>query len=425
MKIAVMTTAFYPDPVVGAVRMTQWVRRFVARGCEVFVVARAGGPQGVGIHHPIDGVTVLRLPGMTVGKNAVARPRANGGDPIPGSPDSGRRLRPQSVARRVIDRISVPDASVWGIRRDRRQALAFLRQCDPDVLLSSSPPHSIHGSAFSIVDRLHVPWVADFRDPLIIDSRYRDVGRRTLRNLLRRGFEDRVHRNSDAVIHTIPIHHRWARLRYPDRRERFRLIPNGAPEGLSPIGRTDRSSEAPRPFVVFSSSTPPASEIGRFAGVLRAAGVDREILIHCCGRGEPSRSSIGPGVQLQILGRIPHADVLRRTAEADLLLAHLPAERSRTMGFSSKLNEYLAVGRPVVIVNPTLPDRQFLRRWPIATVIDPTSPSEAGRAVRRVLDHAARGGDATATAFYQAFNRPDQADAALEVLRSVVDADVG
>lgn len=425
MKIAVMTTAFEPDPVVGAVRMTQWVRRFVAQGCEVCVVARASVPQGVGVHHPIDDLTVLRLPGMTVGKHVVARPRANGGDSTPGDPNPGRRFRPRSVARTVIDRISVPDASVWGIRRDRSRALAFLRQCDPDVVLSSSPPHSIHGSAFFIANRLHVPWVADFRDPLVIDSRYRDVGRRTLRNLLRRRFEDGVHRNADAVIHTIPIHHRWTRLRYPNRRERFSLIPNGAPEDLSSLDRADRDDAPSRPFLVFSSSTPPPPEIRRLAQVWRAAGIEGPIVMCCCGRGEPSDSEITDGVRLRVLGRIPHRDVLRRTAEADLLLAYLPNERSRTMGFSSKLNEYLAVGRPVAIVNPTLPDRQFLRRWPIATVIDPALPVDSGRAVRRVIDYAASDGDANATAFYRTFNRPDQADAALEVLRSVVNSRTG
>ena len=69
---------------------------------------------------------------------------------------------------------------------------------------------------------------------------------------------------------------------------------------------------------------------------------------------------------------------------ADVLVNYLSTERSEHYLLSSKLFEYLATRCPVIEVNPTVPDRQLLRRLPDVVVLKHPTLEELKEALARV-----------------------------------------
>jgi glycosyltransferase involved in cell wall biosynthesis len=69
--------------------------------------------------------------------------------------------------RRLSDWWLLPDSYVGWARRAQGVASRRIAQGGIDVVLSSSPPDSVHLAARALQRRHHLPWVADFRDPWI------------------------------------------------------------------------------------------------------------------------------------------------------------------------------------------------------------------------------------------------------------------
>jgi hypothetical protein len=75
-----------------------------------------------------------------------------------------------SIAR-VLGNFLVPDLSIrfWACGEIRRKTADIVSTLQPDVLLTTGPPHSIHELGFWCHQRSRIPWIADFRDPYLID----------------------------------------------------------------------------------------------------------------------------------------------------------------------------------------------------------------------------------------------------------------
>ena len=68
------------------------------------------------------------------------------------------------------------------------------------------------------------------------------------------------------------------------------------------------------------------------------------------------------GPQLVLTGNLPHEEALGQLLGSDLLVCVLNERHSQCMGLSSKLFEYLACGKPILVINPTRPDRLLFKR---------------------------------------------------------------
>jgi glycosyltransferase involved in cell wall biosynthesis len=59
----------------------------------------------------------------------------------------------------------IPDARKFWIKPSVRFLRKYLRKNPVDAIISTGPPHSMHLIALKLRKSLHVPWIADFRDP--------------------------------------------------------------------------------------------------------------------------------------------------------------------------------------------------------------------------------------------------------------------
>lgn len=376
-RLLVITTTFYPDPQVGAVRMTQWCRHLPEHGWAPTVLTRHYGfeatpPQLAEHVHPDVRVEYLTPPPPAP---ATAPP-----------PQRSARHLARQLAVRFAGPLLIPDTSIRFWRSARQRALRHVEALRPDVILSTSPTHATHDLGMWLSQEARVPWVADYRDVHLLDFTWKYGWASRLMFSRHRRFERSVYEHASLIIHAIPVHARWASRFYPVARGRIRTLPNGAParlaEGRVEPVRTDGGRRSVR--AIGSIGDDDVARLAAAVKQLSGEGLDLELCFvgKPPGNGETLRRALGE--RLRTTGYVSHDEALREVVGADVLISCLSGGRQR-YGLSSKLYEFLAAGRPILEINPSIPDRQLLRRIPGVQILERPTPDELAVALRRAL----------------------------------------
>jgi glycosyltransferase involved in cell wall biosynthesis len=246
--------------------------------------------------------------------------------------------------RLLLRRLLVPDAAAPWLFTAIPAALRIVRQRRIEVVLTTSPPDSLHLLGAAVQAARGVRWIADLRESIEASPfRRREVrGERLLARL--------VARRADAITAvTGPIGEELRRLRP---RGPVEVIENGCDvedfDGLAyrPAERfriTHTGSfldfRDPRPFLAALARSSDGI-VARFVGDFRPADL-------------AYAEQLGAGDRLELLPFVPRrrALALQRDSEALLLLVADAAGRGRTV-LTGKLFEYLAAGRPILAAAP-------------------------------------------------------------------------
>jgi glycosyltransferase involved in cell wall biosynthesis len=273
-------------------------------------------------------------------------------------------------------------------------AKAVLKKLDPadrNVLVTTSPPHSIHAAGLIVARARKIPWVVDFRDPW---DQYPSTGRYEIRHPIPRLLERTVVKTADAVISTTETNTRILRERHPSLRPgKFRTVTNSfdaVKVGIPAHGDPDHfvisytgifySEKDPYTFFRalrswFDAMQPEARE--RMERLLRVrligtpGGVTRSVV-----------SGLGLDGVVQFVDRVPHPEAIRLTKQSDLVLVSIGlGHRTRPGWLPSKLFEYLGCGVPILAIGREGEMMETIRRTNSGYVIT----SEDHAAVHRIL----------------------------------------
>jgi glycosyltransferase involved in cell wall biosynthesis len=265
-------------------------------------------------------------------------------------------------ARLAFRRVLVPDASVLWTVTAIPAAVRIVRREGIDVVLTTSPPGSVHLVGAAVKRLTGVRWVADLRDSIAAHpQRKRAVrGERALARLVGRR-ADIITCASEAIA---------AEMRFLAPAARVEVIENGCDfedfAGLA-YRRGDRlrithtgrffGQRNPRPFLE-ALSRAPAEVVARFVGDFRRA--DKEYA-----------ESLGLGDRLELVPSVPRAKALAFQRDSEALLLLIP-EAEGPVVLSAKVFEYLAAERPILAAVP--PDgaaARLLREIGGATIVAP------------------------------------------------------
>ena len=100
-------------------------------------------------------------------------------------------------SREVASKILFPDIEVINVPFLYRKVRKVIHEFSPDIVLTTSPPHSIHLVGLALKKNYGRKWIADFRDPW---DYYPQTGHYDIDNRLERFWNDQVMRNADCII---------------------------------------------------------------------------------------------------------------------------------------------------------------------------------------------------------------------------------
>jgi glycosyltransferase involved in cell wall biosynthesis len=371
-RVLIISTTFYPDPTVSAIRMTQWCRHLPQHGWKPHVLCRYYGfdatPEewGADVH-----------PDVTLEYFDKPEGGSKQSKKTPFLEEQARRF----LSQRFLMGVFVPDLSIRFWRNHRQQALKRTLQIRPDVIITTSPPHSIHDLGMWLAGQTGIPWVADFRDPYLIDDRFRPMGLGLLRLRAHLRFSAAIYRRAWLITHAIPIQARWAARRVPLARERIRVLTNAFPSELlaelergKGEGRREKGDACDQDpglktqdsglrTVLVTGTIPEPEQLMLAEAVAGLNGEGRMVQLKLIGKRpalEPKlRETLGE--RLVLTGYISHRESIREVARADVLVNFLDLFRQGTRLLSTKLFEYLASGKPVICINSSRSDRLLLR----------------------------------------------------------------
>jgi glycosyltransferase involved in cell wall biosynthesis len=247
-------------------------------------------------------------------------------------------------------RLLVPDENVsWNVTAIPA-ALRIVRNEGIDVVLTTSPPGSVHLIGAAVKRATGVRWVADLRDSLLAHphrsadrlAKAKQSGTRAVARLVARSADaivtvsDAIKEEAESLEPSGPVvaipngcdFDDFAGLDYRPS-ERFRLTHTG-----SFFGRRD-----PRPFLTALTEADP-DVVVRFVGDFRSA--DREWA-----------EGLDLGERLELHPYVPRRRSLELQRDSEALLLIIPEADGRGRGvLSGKVFEYLAAERPILAAVP-------------------------------------------------------------------------
>ena len=293
-------------------------------------------------------------------------------------------------------RLLVPDENVTWALTAIPAAIRLVKREGIDVVLTTSPPNSVHLVGSAVKRATGARWVADLRDSLTAHPhrRYESLAVR-IKEKGSSAVARTVARSADAIVAVSDAIAEEARgldpkgevvtiangcdfddfagLEY-EPNKRFWITHTG-----SFFGKRD-----PRPFLTALARSK-TDTVARFVGGFRAA--DREWA-----------EALGLGERLELLPHGPRRAALELQRDSEALLLLIPEADGRGRGvLSGKVFEYLAAERPILAAVP--PDgaaAELIRETGAGVVASPDDPDELQEALEALYERW-RGGQLNGT----------------------------
>jgi hypothetical protein len=376
---------FPPENAVGGLRPFRFWKYLKRRGLECQVVTAA---QGAGV--------------------------SPGCEEVPDPFDTERGLG--KVVELGIRKLFLPGAMGlrWSCRaREAAKRILQKRGGAGGVVFSSSPPLGSHLAAWQVVSRFHLPWIADFRDPIASNSSGRYSTFVRLFDL-----EKRIVRRSRFVLANTDTAADRLRALYPECADKVHLIWNG----FDPEDRVRPEPVATHPYTLIShvgelylgrTATPIIESIARLISQkrLKPDHVRLRLIGPADQRCLPDSSLLENGKTEGWLDlrneKVPKREADKITGGSDGLLLLQPQS---TLQVPGKLFEYLQIGRPILayLARESPSERILaLSGVPYRCVYPDGSPSEQDRVVAEFLAMP-KANDATSAWFEEHFNAEHQ-----------------
>jgi len=309
----------------------------------------------------------------------------------------GRRPAEELHGRQGLDRIAtqarlagrrflLPDENVsWNLTAIPA-AIRIVRKEGIDVVLTTSPPSSVHLVGAAVKRVTGARWVADLRDSIVahphrraerLAVRTKERGEAVVAGLVARN-ADAIVAVSEAIVEETrrldpkgPVvtiangsdFDDFAGLPY-ERGERFRITHTG-----SFFGKRD-----PRPFLTALADSG-LDVTARFVGDFRTA--DREWA-----------EQLGLGDRLELHPYVPRRRSLELQRDSEALLLLIPEAAGRGKGvLSGKVFEYLAAERPILAsVPPDGAAAELIEETGAGVVVPPDDPAAIADALRGLVE---------------------------------------
>jgi len=253
----------------------------------------------------------------------------------------------------------IPDARKFWIKPSVNFLSAYLLQHPVDAIISTGPPHSMHLIAMGVKEKLHLPWLADFRDPWTNIDFYPELMLTPASDRKHHRLEKEVLEKADAILSIGKTMSQEFADILGKQSSKFHVIPNGFDTDdletsgalvmdkkftLAHIGTLVRSRN---PEVLWNVLSGLVNEIPDFAAQLEIKLVGKvDVLVM------QQIEAHGLSRFVNKIDYLPHAEVIRVQQQSQLLLLLVNNTKNAGGILTGKFYEYLSARRPILCIGP-------------------------------------------------------------------------
>lgn len=248
----------------------------------------------------------------------------------------------------------IPDARVGWYPSAVRKAKEIIRECQPDAIITTGPPHSTHLIGLRLKNKFNIPWIADMRDPWTRIFYNFQLPRTCLTKKIDRYFEQTVLKKADRIS-----------VIGPGMKERFKTYPDKTDVVYNGYDEQDFMPNPPQEtdgFVIrFVGNMKANDDIPSFWAAFRKLretdpGFAQQARIIITGRIDPKVMNVIDNEKLQSViqteGFVPHAEAVHKMQQAQLLLFSVPVTPDGQLYITGKLFEYIGANCPILGIGP-------------------------------------------------------------------------
>ncbi|MFP4469397.1 MAG: glycosyltransferase [Bacteroidales bacterium] len=249
----------------------------------------------------------------------------------------------------------IPDARRFWIRPSVKFLIDYLKQNPVDVIISSGPPHSMHLIAKALKEQLHLPWLADFRDPWTGIDFYQDLKLTPAADRKHKRLEKEVLKSADRVVVISEGMKQDFEQILP---RNYDVITNGFDEEDMPseqivpdqkfsIAHIGTLAKSRNPVELWKALQELTAEDRDFNSALKIKLVGKvDFLVMESIR----QHQLEPF--LQIIPYLDHDKVIEEQRRSQVLLLLINNTPNSRMILTGKLFEYLSARRPILCIGP-------------------------------------------------------------------------
>lgn len=261
----------------------------------------------------------------------------------------------EKISTWIRGNLFIPDARKYWISPSVKFLSNFLGQNPVDAIISTGPPHSMHMIALHVNKLLHIPWLADFRDPWTNIDFYSQ--------LMLTQASDRKHHELEKMVLTkadqlVTVSWNWAKDFEKLGAKKIEVVTNG----FDPQDFNMLSYKRGRDFkLVHLGSLNRDRNQNCFWEALSELlkeniKLKNHIKIELIGQIDFSVTSsinkYGLNNYVEKISYMPHKEVLKKTSNADVLFLPLNNTPHAHGIIPGKIFEYLAMKRPILCIGP-------------------------------------------------------------------------
>jgi len=357
MKVLIVSFAFPPANLIGAVRVGKLARYLDRRGHDVRVlttdiVEDRSLPLEISRERVV--YTDYRERRHRLGQIArLLRGRTSpptGGLPEHPLPRGPERALWQTLRRHYLALIHIPDMRADWVRTAIPAGRQLIEEAKPEIIFASAPPNTGLIVASRLARAYNLPWVADFRDLWVDNPYYDEPGWRKRVDAV---LEWQVLRRAAGLVTVSPISAEQLRRRHG---KAAAVVYNGyAEEDFPPLAPRTEPGEVLTirymgsiyrgfrdPSALFAAIVLLPDHLRTLINVEFFSDAGDAILAAAAAHGVESTVAIKP--------RIPYQQALERQMEADILLLLQSSDRRDEGNLPAKLFEYLYARRPILFI---------------------------------------------------------------------------
>ena len=268
--------------------------------------------------------------------------------PYSGFANEGKPGLLQKVARFVRGNFFLPDARRGWNKYAFAEACQIIEKNAINAIITTGPPHSTHLIGLRLKKKYNLKWIVDYRDPWTSVFYNESLYQTRWAKKINRSYEQAV---LDACDHLTLV---------ADDRESLNIAPSKVvfiPNGYDTADFCNRQTVCSEIFTICYTGTVAGNyPIGQLPDALNALRQEKiTFKLRFVGKvTDPVREKLVAQLDdsVEFVDFVPHNEAIHMMMSSDVLLLLIPNADNNKFILTGKVFEYLATGKPVLVVGP-------------------------------------------------------------------------